>query len=936
MAIFGFSGTDRDFRRAKKQRRKNVEQARALRNRQVVVQSPPQQGPATPTAAGRGTAAGQPKAKPEKSRPVTQGRYKQAQANTPVMVEPRQPYNDPNRPNQPQEVGTRKTGSRTITAAPSTAAEAVAQEQIKRQRGRVSAAKEELAQAKPRKTEFGDAASRTAATNAPKYDVPQVSTANEAEVKANVMEQNRLAAIRETQGADTDAGKATQAQIDDLKARNAEIAGETKPSLKERRARTQADIAQGQAAQREARVDAARTQAERAGTATGRAVNAAGEVVDDVAARAADTPRNKATLRRFVDATKQAVPEGVEKLKETGRTAAQAVQDRLQSSQAPGADAGDTPEAPSRTKKTVEGAKNVASKVGQAAAKTGATLAKPVTATYGATKAAIKNPLSPKVAGPVAAATAIADIDQYVRQGGKLGDLPGEVVSGLEAAYGDEMARFKAIEEANKAGTTNNLEAGLFGLASGASNIAELGLNAGEAVTDLARGVGGGISGLFRGAPIEGFRQSYDQATGERGFLGRSADYLDRETGKLAETISGGRYTQPTPPPAEEAAPAEQAVAPGGLRGGGGTPPPTTTETLVPGSDQVGTTDFERFRGPPAPGGPQYDVRGPGGSFMQSQSPGAAGGGTMSVVSGPAGPGATTEQNVAAYDRQTNAIRDLRNAQRAAQGFGAVGTGGGLRGGGGGSTQYGPSWGQRQRMKNLMRDRPDYDPNLTPKQNNSRLANWQAQFDTQMVAEGIDPRSGAITGREGLDARFGGGSLRDQIALAALQQRSAKDAYDMQRSATELGLKLSDSDMKWTNSITDRITSGDPVAENAAYDELLRAFFENPGSDRGRMALQQFGRITGGLINNERGLIDWALGVAGIGEKGIPESVYSNPEQALALLDQAAQTQEGGLIPWRNAISTGGSNYGYTGNLPGGQSRFVQGMRSGWKQRQGY
>ena len=399
---------------------------------------------------------------------------------------------------------------------------------------------------------------------------------------------------------------------------------------------------------------------------------------------------------------------------------------------------------------------------------------------------------------------------------------------------------------------------------------------------------------------------------------GAVADYFTRGLGTLGDMASDATMglipsnfgIGPGDAPEEQAA----AVA----QGGGGPPPAQAIATRPPGSDEIGTSGFRRTEGPQQPdAAPDYTVTGPRGSYATRTSGRAAsaGGGTFNVVPMP---------SAADIDKQWQSVRDSRNAIRTAQGLPPVGATGGLRGGGGVSSGKGyaeTGFGARQRMKNMMRGKPEYDPNLTPRQNNARLANWQAGVDAQLVQEGIDPRSGAITGERGLRGRFGNqsGSLSDQIAMAGLQQRSAKDAFDQQMKLAELGSKLDKQSLDQVSSVTDNVFSDDPGMQEQGLAQALQ-WYQQYGPDHplGQVAEGIFNTVAPEMQRGERGLADAAAGFFG----------YGSAQPSSRAAGGFARTATLGSTPFfgeRVDLGTPGmGQYGYLGN--DARSNFVRDM----------
>lgn len=332
--------------------------------------------------------------------------------------------------------------------------------------------------------------------------------------------------------------------------------------------------------------------------------------------------------------------------------------------------------------------------------------------------------------------------------------------------------------------------------------------------------------------------------------MGAAGDLVETATFGL---VQPGDRTPDQPgltPIDPQAAANVEAVMPGAGQTAG-----TYTPTVNPGSDQIGTTGFNRSNE-----GGGYQARNGQGSYTTSNSPGAAGGGSLSGFN-----------MQAANDslRRANAIRqEAINNQRTRSGGGQQGpaTGGGAAQGG---------FAQRQMMKNLMRSKPDYDPNLTPRQNNARLLNWQAGVDQQMIAQGIDPRSGEST------ATGSGMDIGDRIAMAGLQRNLAKDAYDRQ-----MGMAKFQNDQ--LNSTQKLLGSDNPSEQRQGMMSALQMLEQDPDGAGGQRALQMIGSMLPESIRDERGAFDWIRGFFMGGEYGAVQDQYdpAQVEQMLSNLEQ--------------------------------------------------
>lgn len=659
---------------------------------------------------------------------------------------------------------------------------------------------------------------------------PQMPTADRASADALRQRAERIQSQIDTLGADPKVadGQQTprqrlQAELDGVNAQREELKTRVKPSESERIAAKDADIAQRQQATSQARVDAARAQADRAGrNPTLR--EAAGEAADKLKTGAqklgervaAEVPKAKEGLRSAGNVVEGYARSAASKAGELGGRARNAADDlvdnvkqRLNKSEVP-----EAPKPKEGFAAVKEKAKDFGNKglrfAGKAATGTGNVLASP----YRASKAIVKTPLSPKVAGPVAGLQAIADADQFVRGGGNLKDYPGHIVGGLKAAVDRDNLRRKALSEAVERGDLTGLQGGLGELTTLLSSAGEIGLDAAEGIVDLGSGVAGGFRGLFNG---EGFfdsaRKSYDAATAERGLFGQASDYLDTEADKMIKNAAGDLYTRQT----EDApTPEEQAVAAAAQQTAVGATPSEQAQAQAQkqvavatdnGNGQpVGNTDTTRMTNP----NDNYTTYTDNDNNVVMEGVRRNhGGGTFSTYDGNA---------VNESLRRANAIRQQSvDAQRAREGYGPGQRSGGLRSGGGG---VGREF-SRQELRNMMVKKPDYDNKLTPRQNAARLANWQAEVGLTMASRGINPQTGER-------ADSGGTSLSDQIAMANLERNSSKDQFDKQ-------MKLLDFSQKSQKQVNDFVTQANEDLNSGESDRVIGVLRQ------AALAEQQFG-----------------------------------------------------------------------------------------------
>ena len=313
-------------------------------------------------------------------------------------------------------------------------------------------------------------------------------------------------------------------------------------------------------------------------------------------------------------------------------------------------------------------------------------------------------------------------------------------------------------------------------------------------------------------------------------------------------------------------------------------------------------------------------LEGPRGSFIEGN---RVGGGNFNVLQGPGGPGASVADNVAAYDRQTAALRGLRNAQRAATGDAPVGQ----------RTHEGfaqTGFGERQRLKNLERGKPEYDDRLTPRQNQARLDNWVEGVRQENIARGINPNTGLDTNEAQATAQG-----RNAIAAANLQRLSANDAFQQSIKGLELAMKdrefgrqLQKDERDFMNTTQKFLSSDNPAEQAQGLNNLIQAYGADPGSPTGQLALQTLGQMFPEAAGDERGLINFVQGLLMGGEyRAVAPTL--DPNQAQQFVNRG---ETGSNLLFGSRVGTPGNNYFYRADDPRAFDLF-QGLRGQNRQR---
>jgi hypothetical protein len=357
-------------------------------------------------------------------------------------------------------------------------------------------------------------------------------------------------------------------------------------------------------------------------------------------------------------------------------------------------------------------------------------------------------------------------------------------------------------------------------------------LRGGNSVVDALQGIGEGLleAGDATGRAVVAGLAPVFSDTGDttfsdrfRGMEGRSPlgqlaqkSVMDREA-RLASPGGGGLISPSASLAAPDAQPPAQPPAQSPEL-----PPPTTPEealtqavapnpvtesvnTQNPNTTQVGDTDFNRSLG--ADGRMTY-ADGQGNSmtgFRRNNT-----GGTVNVVD---------NSRYMESLRNANAIRAEAIKNQRARGAGRGATVAAA-----GSGQSPSQWESSIARKNLMRSRPDYDNRLTPKQNNARLANWQAEYNSEMVARGLNPK----TGEDNSGSIDSAANLRNQIAAMDFERKLGKDQFDRQMKLLDFESKTE----KQSNDIISEAMVGLASGDDAQMSAVI---------DQGMLALQQFG-----------------------------------------------------------------------------------------------
>ncbi len=219
-------------------------------------------------------------------------------------------------------------------------------------------------------------------------------------------------------------------------------------------------------------------------------------------------------------------------------------------------------------------------------------------------------------------------------------------------------------------------------------------------------------------------------------------------------------------------------------------------------AQDLNTAQVAGFTPTPQPDGGTMYVDGKG-SSLRTQSPRKSGG-TLSVAQGPGGAYDPTlsrqeniQRNVDAYDRQTAALKSLREAQRYDKQGNYIRTPEEV------DAFYRqareeaaatPGYGERLALRNAAVSR-----------NSGNKAAFAAEAASRKDAR--DKQLAGVIAENEAQAKNGSGktSLRDQIALAQLQRSLGKDAYDRSRDAVEDARKTGETQRKQANRADDTL-----------------------------------------------------------------------------------------------------------------------------------
>jgi len=453
-------------------------------------------------------------------------------------------------------------------------------------------------------------------------------------------------------------------------------------------------------------------------------------------------------------------------------------------------------------------------------------------------------------------------------------------------------------------------------------DVANIAAETGEGITDV---VGATYEGATTDKP---FSQAWRDAQADRGFFGRRADVIS----PALDTIAGVRNPQAAPtaaaadptPAAIAAAPYEAAAAAAAAAAqaqqGVQAPTPTGTtvdpangapanagdQVVIPTggtaaavaptiqtndgiTDQVGDTDFTRQRGG---FGVRYDDG--QGNYMTSKSPGA-GGGTV-----------TTIQGMKPGEARAILDRPLRGARAPASASPRFGGGGGTPG---------LSWGERLAIRNANVGSPLYrDRNLTKSERASQLARFQDRKNKELMAGGIDPTTGVpLRVSQGAGATKAQGlGFKDALAMAKFNRDNAQNAFNNRMAMDKQGDEQ-------VQKMIQGLSSDDPtersLSENALMAQMddpnMRAFAEN-----WMKGIFTQGRDAGS------GPVDWVMNLFG--------GPGQTPESQLDLNSLSAERR----FLLDNVIRANKDAWGDYIELDTPQARFMNRLLPVWQQAQ--
>jgi len=394
-------------------------------------------------------------------------------------------------------------------------------------------------------------------------------------------------------------------------------------------------------------------------------------------------------------------------------------------------------------------------------------------------------------------------------------------------------------------------------------DVANIAAETGEGITDV---VGATYEGATTDKP---FSQAWRDAQADRGFFGRRADVIS----PALDTIAGVRNPQAAPtaaaadptPAAVAVAPYEAAAAAQAQQGAQAPTPTGTTvdpangahanagdQVVIPTggtaaavaptiqtndgiTDQVGDTDFTRQRGG---FGVRYDDG--QGNYMTSKSPGA-GGGTVTTIQGMK-PGEAR----AILDRP---FRGARAPASASPRFG----------GGGGSP--GLSWGERKAIREAQMISPKYrSQNLTKAQNAAQMQDVLSRRQLKLQEAGINPETG-VPNR--LAGSGGGASFKDGLAMAKFNRDNAQNAFKNNLEMLRFQQGVGKDKREAQDKMIQGLNSDDAGVRSQSYNQII-ANANDPAvrAYADQMFIDEFAKSRGA----DSGPIDAIMNLFGVGQ----------------------------------------------------------------------